>query len=220
MARMARVVAPGIPHHVTQRGNRRQKVFFCEGDYAAYVALMSQWCAERGVEVLAYCLMPNHVHLMVTPRSEDGLRRAIGEAHRRYSRLVNFREGWRGHLFQERFASFPMDERHAYNCARYVEMNPVRAGLTARPEQWRHSSARAHLRGRDDGLVKVRALLGQVEDWRAYLWESEEGRDEFRRHERTGRPLGSVEFVGWLEKLLGRDLRKRTPGPNRGRSRR
>ena len=106
MARLARVVIPGMPHHVTQRGNRRQPTFFCEDDFGAYVELMGQWCKERGVEVWAYCLMPNHVHLIAVPQSEDSLRRAIGEAHRRYTRGVNFREGWRGHLWQGRFASF------------------------------------------------------------------------------------------------------------------
>ena len=91
MARMARVVAPGLPHHITQRGNRRQETFFCEDDYAVYIELMAEWCARCGVEVWAYCLMPNHVHLITVPESEDSLRRAIGEAHRRYTRRINFR---------------------------------------------------------------------------------------------------------------------------------
>ena len=85
MARLARLVVPGLPHHITQRGNRRQQTFFHAEDYAAYLELMSEWCGERGVEVWAYCLMPNHVHLITVPQSEDGLRRAIGEAHRRYT---------------------------------------------------------------------------------------------------------------------------------------
>jgi putative transposase len=109
MARLARVVAPGVPHHITQRGNRRQRTFFVDGDYEAYLELMAEWCAEWEVAVWAYCLMPDHVHLIAVPGSEDGLRRAIGEAHRRYTRHVNFREGWRGHLWQGRFASFPAD---------------------------------------------------------------------------------------------------------------
>src|SRR5512137_3121050 len=112
MARIARVVAPGFAHHVTQRGNRRQQAFFRDDDYRAYRALMAQWCQSCGVAVWAYCLMPNHSHLIVVPRSEDGLRRAIGEAHRRYTRLVNFRKKWKGHLWQGRFASFLMDEKY------------------------------------------------------------------------------------------------------------
>jgi putative transposase len=101
MARLARVVVPGMPHHVTQRGNRRQETFFCDDDYRAYIELTAEWCGECNVAVWAYCLMPNHVHLIVVPESEDGLRRGIGEAHRRYTRMINFREGWRGHLWQK-----------------------------------------------------------------------------------------------------------------------
>ena len=127
MARLARVVVPHIPHHVTQRGNRRQQVFFGEADYAAYRALLAEGCREAGVSVWAYCLMPNHVHLILLPPEAGALRAALSEVHRGYTRLVNFREGWRGYLWQGRFASFPMDERHLLTCARYVELNPVRA---------------------------------------------------------------------------------------------
>jgi putative transposase len=112
MARLARVVAPGVPHHVTQRGNRRQPVFFGEDDYLAYRSLLAEGCRTAGVEVWAYCFMPNHVHLILVPSDTDGLRAALGETHRRYTRFINEREGWRGHLWQERFASFPMDESY------------------------------------------------------------------------------------------------------------
>jgi REP element-mobilizing transposase RayT len=111
MARLARVVAPGFPHHITQRGNRRQQTFFCDEVYQRYVDLIADWCNALEVEMLAYCLMPNHVHLIAVPQSADGLGRAIGEAHRRYTRMINFRERWRGHLWQWRFASFVLDER-------------------------------------------------------------------------------------------------------------
>src|SRR5512136_1671446 len=109
MPRIARVIAAGIPHHVTQRGNRRLTTFFQDEDYQTYIDLMTEWCRKCGVEIWAYCLMPNHVHLIAVPETEDGLRRGIGEAHRRYSRMINFRQDWRGHLRQGRFASFPMD---------------------------------------------------------------------------------------------------------------
>lgn len=111
MARLARVVIPGLPHHITQRGNRRQQTFFNDGDYAAYLELMSEWCRDQGVEIWSYCLMPNHTHLIAVPSTKDGLRWAIGEAHRRYTRRINFRETWRGYLWQGRFASFVMDGR-------------------------------------------------------------------------------------------------------------
>ena len=215
MARIARVVAPGVPHHITQRGNRRQRTFFRQEDYAAYVRLMAEWCRRLGVEVWAYCLMPNHVHLIAVPPEEGALARAIGEAHRRYSRLVNFRKGWRGHLWQGRFGSYPLDGPHTYACARYVELNPVRAGLARRPEGWEYSSARAHLTGRDDELVRVKPLLEMQDDWGAYLAQGTERQlgELFRRHERTGRPLGSGRFVGRLEAALGRRLTRLKPGP-------
>jgi putative transposase len=143
------------------------------------------------------------------PATEDSLARAVGEAHRRYSRMVNFREGWRGHLFQDRFASFPMDERHAYFAGRYIEMNPVRARVAKRPEHWRRSSARAHLKGMDDRLVEVGPLLAMVEEWRSYLWENEEAWDLIRRHERTGRPLG---YSGDTDRIGGWDDTRGIPG--------
>jgi putative transposase len=214
MARLARVVAAGVPHHVTQRGNRRQPVFFGDEDYAAYRALLAEGCQAAGVEVWGYCLMPNHVHLVLTPGNEDGLRVALAEAHRRYSRRVNFREGWRGYLWQGRFASVPMDEAHLMACARYVELNPVRAGLVERAEAWPWSSARAHLAGRNDGLVQVGPMLDRAPDWGAFLTAglSEAEHRAIQGGERTGRPLGSDGFVADLEQRLGRTLAKQKPG--------
>ena len=219
MARLARVVAPGLPHHITQRGNRRQDSFFNDDDYRAYLDLMAEWCAHYGVAVWGYCLMRNHVHLIAVPETEAALGLAIGEAHRRYTRRVNFREGWRGHLWQGRFASFPMDERHLLAAARYVELNPVRAGITKRSEDYAWSSARAHLAGRDDRLVKAGPLLDMVGDWAAFL-AGGLGEDEgnvLRKHERSGRPLGGAGFIERLETVLGRSLKKGKPGPKRGR---
>jgi len=214
MPRIARVVVPGVPHHVTQRGNRRQQTFFCDADYEAYTELMADSCRRRGVEVWAYCLMPNHVHLIGVPSSEDALRSAIGEAHRRYTRRVNFREGWRGHLWQGRFASFPMDEAHLRAAARYVERNPVRARLVARAEEYRWSSAAAHMAGCDDGLVRVTPLLERYGDWAQLLSGSTpaEQADRFRRHERTGRPLGPGAFLESLERKIGRTLHRDARG--------
>jgi putative transposase len=211
---MARVVVPGVPHHVTQRGNRRQVTFFDERDYETYKSLMAEWCAARGVEVWAYCLMPNHVHLIVVPSSERALRAAVGEAHRRYTVMVNQREGWQGCLWQGRFASYPMDDGHLYNCARYVEQNPVRAGLVAEPGQWPHSSARAHLARCDDILVRWRSLGERFDDWNVLLGGKlpSDAVEDVRRHAKTGRPLGPTGFVQRLEASLGRHLRPRRPG--------
>jgi putative transposase len=149
------------------------------------------------------------------PPDEDGLRAALGEAHRRYTRRVNFREGWRGYLWRGRFASCPMDERHLMACARYVELNPVRAKLVRRARDWPWSSARAHLAGEDDGLVRARQLLALALDWAGFLSEGldDAERDAIRAGERTGRPLGSTRFVARLEKRLGRVLARQKPGP-------
>lgn len=215
MAKLARVVAPGYPHHITQRGNRRQDTFFEDDDYRLYLELMAQWCAHHGVEIWAYCLMTNHIHLIAVPKTADGLGLAIGEAHRRYTRHVNFRQGWRGHLWQGRFASFVMDEDYLLAAARYVELNPVRAGLVKRPGEYAWSSAGAHLAGRDDGLVRTRPLLELAPDWTGLL-ATGLGADEheaLRQHERTGRPLGGTGFVEDLERRLGRPLAKQKPGP-------
>ncbi|RCX32261.1 transposase [Thioalbus denitrificans] len=171
MARLARVVAPGLPHHITQRGNRRQNTFFRDDDFRVYIDLMATWCAHYGVAVWAYCLMSNHVHLIAVPEEANGLAPAISEAHRRYSRHINFREGWRGHLWQGRFASFPMEETHLLAAAQYVERNPVAAGMVKAAGDYPWSSARAHLDGRDDRLVRVGPLLEMVSDWGAFLEE-------------------------------------------------
>jgi putative transposase len=218
MARLARVVVEGVPHHVTQRGNRRQRVFFNDTDYEAYKALLSEGCASAGVEVWAYCLMPNHVHLILVPGEAGALRAALAEAHRRYSRRINFREGWRGYLWQGRFASAPMDEDHLLAAARYVELNPVRARLGDTAADWPWSSARAHLAGTDDGVARVKPLLNRVGDWGAFLDQglSPDRHRAIQSAERTGRPLGGTDFVAALETQLGRPLAKRKPGPKPG----
>jgi len=209
MARIARVVAPGLPHLITQRGNRRQTTFFRDDDYDAYLDLMADWCEKCGVEVWSYCLMPNHVHLIAVPADEGALRRAIGEAHRRYTRMVNFREKWRGCLWQGRFASFCLDAAWLRAAARYVALNPVRARLVRRPEKYLWSSTAAHLGLREDRLVRhPERILRYVPDFADLLDSAleEETADLLRRHERTGRPLGDKRFIRRLEKRLNRPL--------------
>jgi len=213
---MARVVIPGIPHHVTQRGVRRMETFFDDEDYEVYISLLREWCLSSGVEIWAYCLMPNHVRLIAVPESESSLAHGIGEAHRRYTRHVNFKKSWKGYLWQGRFASFPMDEEHLLNSVRYVEINPVRAKLAERAEDYRWSSARAHLSGKDNILVKVKPMLERVENWSGLLTNGDQARiDDLRMHERTGRPLGDVSFVEKMSRLAGRELGRKKPGPKR-----
>lgn len=214
MARMARVIAPGYPHHVVQRGNRRQSTFFCHDDYRFYFDLLVEAKHSAGIEVWAYCFMPNHVHFVVVPEHADSLRLFFSEAHRRYTRRINTRNNWRGHLWQERFHSFVMDQNHLDCAVRYVELNPLRSKLCAAAEGWHWSSAGAHLLGRDNGLVSVEPMLARFSDWRTYLAESLTKReiDSLRKHTRTGRPSPDDGFVEIIEALVGRSLRKKKPG--------
>ncbi|MDQ6966591.1 MAG: transposase [Mariprofundaceae bacterium] len=214
---MARTVIPGIPHHVIQRGVRRLEVFKGDEDYQTYLDLISASCKKVGTEVWAYCLMDNHVHLILVPSSQDGLRACLGDAHRQYTRHVNFREGCRGHLWQERFHSFAMDENYLLAAVRYVELNPVHAHMVKHAEDYQWSSARAHLAGKDDKLVQVTPMLDRVNDWRSYLESDldESTKEVFRMHGRTGRPLGDETFLQHLEQLAGRMLRPQKPGRKR-----
>ena len=215
MARLPRVVIPGIPHHVVQRGNRRQPVFFSNSDYRFYLTLLADYCAREAVRLWAYCLMPNHVHLVLVPTNETGLRKAVAEVHRRYTLFVNIREGWTGCLWQGRFSSFPMDEAHLHHAVRYIEMNPVRAGLCRTADEWQWSSARAHLGLRNETIVELEPMRRRVDDWTAYLGKKETPSmvDKFRMHAKTGRPLGSDDFVKKLESIAGRVLTPRKRGP-------
>ncbi|MEO6717600.1 MAG: transposase [Novosphingobium sp.] len=226
MARLARIVLPGVAHHITQRGNRRLPVFFGDDDRKLYCRLLAEGCARAAVRCLAWCLMDNHVHLILVPTSADGLREALGEAHRRYTRHVNFREGWRGHLFQSRFASYGMDDAHLLAAVRYVENNPVAAKLVARAEDWRWSSARSHMAGRrakGDALTDVAALGAHIPNWRAMLRHGLEAGSIGEAREavaeaiearlRTGRLLGAEEWIARQELATGRTLARRKPGP-------
>ena len=215
---MPRLVVPGYPHHVIQRGNRKQRTFFAEDDYLAYIDLVAAAKDEAGVEILAYCLLPNHVHLVAIPQREDGLARLFRDAHRTYTRRINLAHDWRGHLWQERFHSFVMDEGHLIACVRYVELNPARAGLCKEPGEWAWSSVNAHLARADDRLVTVRPMLDRIDDWKGYLLRSEDERslETIRRHSRTGRPAGSEDFIRHLEALTGRRIRKKRAGRKPG----
>ena len=208
-----------IAHHITQRGNRRQEVFFSDEDYAHYRDLIAASCREHGVACIAWCLMPNHVHLILRPSGSNGLRAALAESHRRYSRRINFARGWTGYLWQGRFASYPMDDAHLMTAVRYVELNPVKAKLVRRAEDWPWSSARAHVTGKPDGLTDLEALEGIHRNWRAMLRHGLEAGDldpeseaAIEAHQRTGRPWGSVPFVKHLEISTGRTLAKQKPG--------
>lgn len=201
MPRMARIVVPGVPHHVTQRGNRRQPTFFCPDDYVAYRKIAAEAFQAAGVEIWAYCLMPNHVHVIATPASATGLADAVGNTHARYTRMINYRNGWTGYLWQGRFASFPMDDVHLRKCIRYVGLNPVRAGLVERAIDWPWSSVAAHVDDRFDPLIAKGPAERAIADDIAGFFEtdvSERERSCFRRASVEGRPLGSATWVSSL----------------------
>ena len=216
MARLARLVVPGLPHHVTQRGNRRETTFFQDGDYELYLDLLAEAVIKAECEVWAYCLMPNHVHVILTPSDPDGVRRSFADLHRRYTRHINVRNGWTGHLWQGRFGSVAMDEDHLLAAVRHVSLNPVRARLVARAEDWPWSSVRAQLAGRDDKVVKVAPVSSRVEDFATFLASDLDEGEAFaplRRSETTGRPHGSDHWIAGLERQTGRSLAPRKRGP-------
>jgi putative transposase len=214
MARIARVVIAGLPHHVTQRGVRRMDVFFSGGDRTEYLRNLAEQGDRFGVKYLAWCLMANHVHLVAIPEEEHSLARGIGEAHRRYTRYINFRQGWRGYLFQGRFHSFPLEGGYLLAAVRYVLRNPVRAGIAERPWDYEWSSAKWFVGDRpDDPLAIPSDMLADITDRRSFLLEEESCLPVLRRHARTGRPLGSRLFLARLEHLTGRRFLPRKPGP-------
>jgi putative transposase len=216
MARLPRLVIPGIPYHVTQRGNRRQATFFEEADYALYRDLLSRSAQQAAAEVWAYCLMPNHVHIIVVPSDEDGLRRTFADTHRRYTGYINARHRWTGHLWQGRFGAVAMDEAHLAAAVRYGALNPVRARLVERAEDWRWSSTAAHLAGEDDDLVTVAPVLNRYGDFAAFLGNpvgDDEAWRALRMAETSGRPLGSDDWLETLEARTGRTLKPQKRGP-------
>lgn len=219
MSRIARIVIPGLWHHITQRGNRREAIFFRDRDRRQYLDLLRRYCARNDVRITGYCLMSNHVHVLAVPARESGLARAFGQTHNDYARWLNVTRGDSGHLWQCRYFSCPMDEHHQWEALRYVELNPVRAGLVATAEDWPWSSAAAHL-----GERQASALLDMAdwrEQWCPGLWREAlaDGQmddallERIRQATRTGRLAAAETFVEKMESSLGRRLRPRKRGP-------
>jgi putative transposase len=215
MPRIARVVVEGLPYHITQRGNRRENVFFRNKDYQQYLRWLQEYSKEAGLEVYAYCLMSNHVHIVCVPREADSLVRAFKPLHMRYAQHINRRRGWKGHLWQERFYSSVLDESYLWTAVKYVERNPVRARIVRFAENYDWSSASAHCGRKEDSLLSPNLpLLREVADWSKWLREGEDAEavNLLRRNTERGIPCGSEGFVNRLEKLLKRFLRFRPIG--------
>lgn len=197
------------------RGNRRQPIFIEDQDRLFYLRLVAEYFELVGAELWAFCLMENHVHLIVLPRREDALGRGIGLAHRRFAQRQNTVHGWTGHLFENRFFSTALDEDYLWTAVHYVERNPVRAGIKRQAGAWPWSSARAHLgqemrKGLPENLLSPnRPFLDEDYDWKGFLAEPEDKElvDHLRERTRTGRPCGDEAWILKWEKRLNRRLR-------------
>jgi len=206
---MARVVIPGVPHHVTQRGNRGEDVFSRDADRRRYLELLADYGAKHGLAVQAYCLMTNHVHMVVVPETVHSLSATLKPVHLRHAQELNRRLNISGILWQGRFHSTPLDEKHFWAAVQYVERNPVRVGMVKRAWDYPWSSAAAHCGLRRDALLSGDLeRADHVGEWQAFLQdEDDQVVEALRTTTRTGRPTGSEEFVTQLERLVGRRLR-------------
>jgi putative transposase len=222
MPRIARLICAGVPHHVTQRGNRRGTVFFTDGDRAAYLHWLKDYTGKYAIDVLAYCLMVNHVHLVVVPATQSALHDALRPLHMRYAQRINRMRGWKGHLWQGRYFASPLDGLWTWSAIRYVELNPVRAGIIDQAESYSWSSAAAHCGLRPAPVLTANTLwlrqLAAVTEWSNWLAEGDDPqcRDQLRRHANKGLPCGSPTFVEALEKATGRKLKCRPQGRQKG----
>lgn len=218
MPRLPRTVFAGLPHHVTQRGNRRAPIFFSDDDRLAYLSWLKEYADKHEVEVLAYCLMSNHIHLIAVPAADDGLQRVLRPLHMRYAQHVNLEQGWSGHLWQGRFFSSPLDDAYLWTAMRYVECNPVRAAMVPRAEDYRWSSAAAHCTQKPDGVLKPESNWGKrfaaIHNWSGWLQMADEAEklDLLRQNADKGLPCGGAEFVQALGVQVGRPLEGRPRG--------
>ncbi|HMK65361.1 MAG TPA: transposase [Thermodesulfobacteriota bacterium] len=210
MPRIARIVAEGYPHHITQRGNYGQRVFQNAEDFRQYLFWLKEYSKKYSFDIWAYCLMNNHVHFIGVPRKEDSLSRTFNTLHMRYSQYVNRRQKVSGHLWQGRFYSTILDNVHLYAAVRYVETNPVRARVVKKAGEYPWSSAKEHLGvSTAYALTKEFYLLEEIDNWEKYLTEKENELliQDIRKGSMTGRPCGSDSFIQKLEKRFGRMLR-------------
>lgn len=200
---MKRIIVPNLPHHIVQRGLNGQQTFLSDEDYAVYLEIMSQCCCQYGVEVLAYTLMPDHVHLIAVPQERNSLSNCLRVAHGRYSKYINRRTGNKGAFWQGRYSSHLLDETYVLTCARYIEINALKREYVNKPELWRWCSAQAHIDGCDDVLVRVQSLLDRVAmSWREFLAvpRPDSEADMFYAYEKSGLPLGDEAFVAMVKR--------------------
>lgn len=214
MARQARITLDYTPHHITQRGNRGEPVFFEKGDFQAYLDMLKEQCERFNVKIASYCLMPNQIHLLAIPEKGEMLSRAIGETHRRYTNMINKRNDWRGHLFQDRFFSYACDEQHAIRAVRFIERLPVISRIAPKPESYLWSTAKNRIKVIPDSFIYAPPQFNSIHNWEEFLNRSMDEAEMklIQTHLQTGRPRGRDEFIDRVEKQLGRTVRPKKRG--------
>jgi len=216
MPRIARAVAAGFPHHIVQRGNNREKVFIDDEDREKYIDLLKKYSKKRNAQVLAYCLMTNHVHLLVKPKENESMYKMMQGVTLCYTQFANRKYNRTGRLWESRYHSCVVDkDSYLWSVARYIETNPVRAGMVKKAEDYAYSSAQAHVIGKEDNILNEELIAEtQRKEYRAFIREkgTEKDRDLIRYHTKTGKPLGDEAFMKRMEKRTGRDLALRPRG--------
>ena len=218
MPRVSRCVFPNMPHHITQRGNRREDVFFDEDDRTTYLCYLKDYCEKHNVEIIAYCLMTNHIHIVAVPETEDGLKEVFRTCHMRHAQKINKKKGWKGHLWQGRFFSSVLDRDYFWECIRYVENNPVRAKMVKKAEEYKWSSARHYCKIVNDEVITKKSEWNEkrnsINNWSKWLREKEDidKIDKLRRNTLKGLPCGSNDFIKRLERIKDRILSYRPVG--------
>lgn len=210
MPRIGRVVAVGYPHHVIQKGNNRERVFFKQDDRRLYLSLLKKYSVKWASPVMAYCLMTNHVHLLTKPGSEESLFKMMQGLTLCYTQYINRTYGRTGRLWGSRYHSCIVDhEKYMWAVARYIEQNPVRAGLVEKAEDYHYSSALAHVKGSEDAVLGDDLFANDSRRDYVLLLRSDISKKEIERLRyatKTGRPFGNEGFVVEMENKLGRKL--------------
>lgn len=214
MARQARIVLSNNAHHITQRGNRGENIFFEKADYQTYIDTLLEQCERFKISLYSYCLLPNQIHLIAEPQDAPMMARAIGETHRRYTNIINKRQGWSGHLFQNRFFSYPMDEQNTLRAVRFIETLPVTLNIAPKPENYLWSSAKSRIKVIENNFLKAFRSFHVVHNWAEYLNRPMDTNElnKIQLHLQTGRPRGSDLFLDNIELKIGRSVRPKKRG--------
>jgi putative transposase len=214
MARIKRIIIPNTPHHITQRGVRSMNIFYKHEDYLYYKELLQTQCKEHNVQIVSYCLMTNHVHIIAIPKYKESLAKAIGETHRLYTRKINFQQKVKGHLFQERFFSTPLDDEHLLNAIKYVEQNPVKAFMVKYPWDYKYTSCLYRLQlVKEDSLLSSHTIIDNIINYKEFLQEENLCEEIIEEKTRTGKPCGNEDFYDKIKSITGIDYKRKKSGP-------